>query len=507
MTDPLDTALSALRQAAGELRYDVSATATGTVVEVGDGIVRFAGLREVGYLEVIQFENDGTGLVMQLEDDLGSALVLGADERLTTGSQVWRTGVPLQVPVGPALRGRVISPMGQPLDGRPLAADGPLLPVEAPSPRIVDRQPVDRPLVTGTKVIDALFPIGRGQRELILGDRGTGKSTLAIDAVIAQRREGVRCVYCCIGQKASFTAQLLQRLDEGGALDGTTVVVATSADAPALRYLAPYAACAIAEAERDSGGDALVIFDDLSKHADAYRELSLLLGRPPSREAYPADVFYAHARLLERAANLKDDGGSVSALPIVETLAGNIAAYIPTNLISITDGQLYLDRKRFNAGIFPAIDIGLSVSRVGSKAQRPLMRHLSHRMKLDLSQYEELEAYVRFGADLDERTQRQLDRGRRTIEALKQAPYAPWTTGETIVLLHALEQGMLDAVPMDRVAAVVAGLRSEAARTAPELLDALTAADTMDGELQVRLEAFLHATLPPLVGKPGDADG
>ena len=434
----------------------VAVANVGTVVEVGDGIARVHGLSNAAYNELLQFPNDIIGLALNLEEDNVGAVILGDFTQIREGDEVRSTGKVVEVPVGDALIGRVVDPLGRPLDGKgPIRTDK-TLPVERVAPNVVLRRPVDTPVHTGIKAIDSMIPIGRGQRELIIGDRFTGKSAIPIDAIIAQKGGDLICIYVAIGQRTSKVAQVVATLEKHGAMDYTIVVAADAADPAPLQYLAPYAGCAMGEEFMGQGKDALVIYDDLYKHAWAYRQLSLLLRRPPGREAYPGDVFYLHSRLLERAAKLAPEygGGSLTALPIIETQAGDVSAYIPTNVISITDGQIYLEADLFNAGIRPAINVGLSVSRVGASAQRKAMRQVAGRLRLDLAQFRELEAFAKFGAaELDKATRDQLERGRRITEVLKQLQYSPMSLGKEVMILYAVTNGYLDDVPVDKVIA------------------------------------------------------
>ena len=427
----------------------------GTVVGVGDGLAHIHGLSSVKYNELLEFPNNIPGIALNLEEDSVSAVVLGSSSLIKEGDEVRCTGRILEVPVGDSLIGRVIDPLGQQLDGRgPLNAEN-TLPMELVAPGVVSRQPVRVSVNTGIKVIDSLIPIGRGQRELIIGDRFTGKTAIAIDTIISQKNGDLVCIYVAIGQKSSKVAQTIATLEEYGAMGHTVVVSATAADPAALQYLAPYAGCAIGEFFMQSGRDALVVYDDLTKHAWAYRQISLLLRRPPGREAYPGDVFYLHSRLLERAAKLSSDlgGGSLTALPIIETQLGDLSAYVPTNVISITDGQIYLETELFNAGIRPAMNVGLSVSRVGGSAQTKAMRKVAGKLKLELAQYRELATFAQFGtADLDKATQDQLERGQRTTEVLKQLQYSPMSLEQQVSILYAVTGGYLDDVSLDRVA-------------------------------------------------------
>jgi F-type H+-transporting ATPase subunit alpha len=426
----------------------------GTVVEVGDGIARVHGLSDARYNELLQFPHDIMGLALNLEEDNVGSVILGDCSQIKEGDEVSATGRVVEVPVGDILIGRVVDPLGRPRDGKGPIKTEKTRPVERVAPGVTVRQPVNTPVMTGIKAIDSMIPIGRGQRELIIGDRFTGKSAIGIDAIIAQKGEDVICIYVAIGQKTSKVAQVVAILEKYGALEHTIVVAADASDPAPLQYIAPYAGCAMGEEFMEHGKDALVVYDDLYKHAWAYRQLSLLLRRPPGREAYPGDVFYLHSRLLERAAKLAPDygGGSMTALPIIETQAGDMSAYIPTNVISITDGQIYLEPDLFNAGIRPAANVGLSVSRVGGSAQRKAMRQVAGTLRLELAQFRELQAFAQFGAeDLDRATREQLERGRRITEVLKQPQYSPMSLGEQVTILYAVTNGHLDDVPVDEV--------------------------------------------------------
>lgn len=421
----------------------------GTVLQVGDGIARIWGLEDVQMSELIQFPGDMIGLVLNLEADNVGAAIFGSDVGIHEGDTVRRTGKVAEVPVGEALLGRVVNPLGQPLDGKgPIVTDK-FRPIEGRAPGVIERQPVKEPLQTGLKAIDSMIPIGRGQRELIIGDRQTGKTALVLDTIINQKDTGVKCIYVAIGQKASTVAIVVQTLEKYGAMAYTTVVTASATDPAPLQYIAPYAGCAMGEEFMYNGGHALVIYDDLSKQAQAYRQLSLLLRRPPGREAYPGDIFYCHSRLLERAAKLHKDlgGGSLTALPIIETQAGDVSAYIPTNVISITDGQIFLEREMFFAGIRPAINVGISVSRVGGNAQTKMMKQVAGSLKLDLAQYRELAAFTQFGSDLDDATLKQLNRGEKMVELLKQGQYAPLPVARQVMIIWCGSESYLDDVP------------------------------------------------------------
>jgi F-type H+/Na+-transporting ATPase subunit alpha len=425
----------------------------GTVLEVGDGIARVYGLQDVMASELVEFPHGIMGMVLNLEEDNVGCIIMGSDTHIQEGDTVKRTGRIIDVPVGEALVGRVVNALGEPIDGKgPIVAERRRL-IETRAPGVVDRQPVNQPLQTGLKAVDSMIPIGRGQRELIIGDRGTGKSTIAVDTILNQKGEDVYCVYVAIGQKLSTVAGIVETLERGGAMEYTTVVAAGASDPAPLQYIAPYAGCSMGEDFRDRGQHALLVYDDLSKHAWAYRQVSLLLRRPPGREAYPGDIFYLHARLLERAAKLNDErgAGSLTALPIIETQQGDVSAYIPTNVISITDGQIYLENDLFFAGIRPAINVGVSVSRVGSKAQTKAMKQAAATLKLDMAAYWDLQAFAQFASDLDKATQAQLGRGVRIVEVLKQNKNSPMALADQIAIIYAATNGYLDDIPVDKV--------------------------------------------------------
>ncbi len=474
--------------------YDV-----GTVQHIGDSVATLSGLPSAHIGDLVTFGTGVQGLILNLDHSRIDVILLGPDTGIQGGALVTSAGRQLQVPAGHKLRGRVVDPLGRPQD-----QEGPIdamerLPLEREAPDIVERAPVEEPLHTGVKVIDALVPVGRGQRELILGDRQTGKTTLAVDAILNQKDTGVSCVYVAIGQKKSTTLQVIRTLQRRGAMEWTTVVLSGPDDPPALRYLAPYAGCTMAEFLMDEGRDVLIVYDDLSKHADAYRELSLLLRRPPGREAYPGDIFYIHARLLERACKLAEShgGGSLTALPIIETQRGNVSAYIPTNLISICDGQIVLDADMFNRGIKPAVNVGQSVSRVGGEAQTDAMRGVAGDLKLALSQYEEVAEFARFGAQVGEATRRQIRRGERLRAALKQPPHRPLPLSKQVVVLLAATEGILDDLALDRIVAFERELLAEIEETRRELLQEVDRtgelSDEVRDELVEAIETF-HAT-------------
>lgn len=444
---------SIIKQQIENYQIDLNVDEVGTVIEVGDGIARIHGLEKAMAGELLEFPHDVYGLVLNLETDNVGAVLLGGETEIKEGDTVRRTGRIMQVPVGEAMIGRVVNALGQPVDGKGPIHTTETRPVEYNAPGIADRQSVKEPLQTGLKAIDSLVPIGRGQRELIIGDRGTGKTAIAVDTIINQKGQGVICVYVAIGQKASTVARVVKTLESHGAMEYSIVVVAAASDSAPLQYLAPYAGVALAEYFMYKGEHALCVYDDLSKHAMAYRAMSLLLRRPPGREAYPGDVFYLHSRLLERAAKLSAElgGGSITALPVIETLAGDVSAYIPTNVISITDGQIILESEAFYAGVRPAINAGLSVSRVGGSAQIKAMKQVAGRLRLDLAQYRELAAFAQFGSDLDKATKAQLDRGERTIEVLKQAQYSPMAIEDQVMVIYTAANGYLDDIEVTQV--------------------------------------------------------
>lgn len=432
---------------------DLNVDDVGTVIEIGDGIAHIHGLDKAMSGELLDFGNDIYGMVLNLEQDNVGAVLLGGDTKIKEGDIVKRTGKIMQVPVGESMIGRVVDALGRPIDGKGPIHTTQSRPIEYPAPGIADRKSVKEPLQTGIKAIDALVPIGRGQRELIIGDRGTGKTAIAVDTILNQKGQNCICIYVAIGQKASTIARVVKTFEDHGAMDYTIVVAATASDSAPLQYMAPYSGVTMGEHFMYQGKHVLCVYDDLSKHATAYRAMSLLLRRPPGREAYPGDVFYLHSRLLERAAKLSDElgGGSITALPIIETLAGDVSGYIPTNVISITDGQIMLQTEAFYSGIRPAIDVGLSVSRVGGSAQIKAMKQIAGRMRLDLAQYRELAAFAQFGSDLDRSTKEQLDRGVRMVETLKQAQYSPLKVDEQILVIYTAVRGFLSDIPVNQV--------------------------------------------------------
>jgi F-type H+-transporting ATPase subunit alpha len=486
---------SIIRQQIEQFGGAITAVDVGTVVEAGDGIARVHGLRGCMYSELLEFPNNVMGMALNLEEDTVGAIVLGDHKGIREGDEVRSTGRIVQVPVGDGLIGRVVDPLGQPLDGKgPIKSDK-ARPVERIAPNVVMRQSVNSPVHTGIKAVDAMIPIGRGQRELIIGDRFTGKTAICLDTMVAQKGGDLICIYVAIGQQASKVAALVATLEEHGAMEHSVVVAANAADPVALQYLAPYAGCAVGEEFMEQGKEALVIYDDLSKHAWAYRQMSLLLRRPPGREAYPGDVFYLHSRLLERAAKLAPEhgGGSLTALPIIETQAGDVSAYIPTNVISITDGQVYLEADLFNAGIRPAINVGLSVSRVGGAAQTRAMRKVAGGLRLDLAQYRELAAFAQFGtAELDAATRRQLERGQRLTEVLKQLQFRPLTLGQEVSILYAGVNGHLDDVEMARVRAFEEAFHGYMQGNHPDVLKQIDETKELAPEVEEKLKAAVQ---------------
>ena len=485
---------SILREQIEQFEAPSVATDVGVVIEAGDGVARAHGLTNARYSELLEFPNGTMGLALNLEEESVSAVVLGDYEDIKEGDEVRATGRIIEVPVGDELIGRVVDALGNPIDGKGPIGSTKTRPVERIAPGVTLRQSVDTPVQTGIKAIDSMIPIGRGQRELIIGDRSTGKSAIALDTIINQKGGDLVCIYVAIGQKAGKVAQVLGQLEEYGAMEHTIIVAAGASESAALQYLAPYAGCAMGEEIMESGRDALIIYDDLSKHAWAYRQISLLLRRPPGREAYPGDVFYLHSRLLERAAKL-EAGGSLTALPIIETQANDVSAYIPTNVISITDGQIYLEPDLFNAGIRPALNVGLSVSRVGGSAQTRAMRSVAGRLKLDHAQFRELQAFAQFGtSDLDAATQRQLERGLRANEVLKQPQFAPLSLAEEVAVIFALTNGLLDDVPTDKIAGFETAFTSYLASNKPDLASRIeserTISDETDQELRDAIAEF-----------------
>jgi F-type H+/Na+-transporting ATPase subunit alpha len=475
--------------------YDaaVNVSETGSVISVGDGIARIYGLENVMAGELVDFGHDVVGIALNLEEDQVGAVLLGDYQEVKEGDEVRRTGRIMSIPVGDAMVGRVVNALGQPIDGKGPIATTSFQPLERLAPGVIDRQPVKQPLQTGVKAVDGMIPIGRGQRELIIGDRQTGKTAVALDAIINQKGGDVICIYVAIGQKRSTVAQVVRTLEEHGAMDYSIVVAATASDPAPMQYIAPYAGCAIGEFFRDSSRHALCVYDDLSKHAAAYREISLLLRRPPGREAYPGDVFYLHSRLLERAAKLSNEkgGGSLTALPIIETQAGDVSAYIPTNVISITDGQIYLEGDLFNANIRPAINVGISVSRVGGSAQIKAMRSVAGSLRLDLAQYRSLAAFAQFGSDLDKASQQQLNRGQRLTELLKQSQFSPYPVEKQVVSIYAGVNGHLDDVPVQDVRRFEAEFLSFLDNAHGDFLRTIRDKKELSNETKQQLDGFL----------------
>ena len=485
---------SVIKRQIEEFGRDLSMVDVGTVIEVGDGIARVHGLSGAAYSELLEFEGGVMGMALNLEEDSVGAVILGDPLVVREGSEVRSTGRVVVVPVGDELIGRVVDGLGLPIDGKGPLGTSKTRAVEVVAPNVAIRSSVNTPVQTGIKAIDAMIPVGRGQRELIIGDRSTGKSAIALDSIINQKGGDLICIYVAIGQRVGKVAQTVALLEEHGAMEHTIVVAANAADPAAMQYLAPYAGCAMAEEFMWQGKDALIIYDDLSKHAWAYRQMSLLLRRPPGREAYPGDVFYLHSRLLERAAKLDETngGGSITALPIIETLAGDVSAYVPTNVISITDGQIYLEPELFNSGIRPAVNAGLSVSRVGSAAQTRAIRGVAGSLRLDLAQYAELQTFAQFGtADLDVATRRQLERGQRSTEVLKQGMNSPLPMDQQAAILYALANGFLDDVEIERVQAFEAAFLSYFTSNQRELLAQITEAGDISGETAEALKAAI----------------
>ena len=484
---------SVIRRQIQEFGGEVTMVDVGTVVEVGDGIARIQGLSGARYTEMVEFPGDVMGIAMNLEEDSVGVVILGSGSHIKEGDEVRSTGRIVEVPVGDGLLGRVVDAMGRPIDGKGAIRSEKTRPVERVAPNVVMRKSVNLPVQTGIKAIDAMIPIGRGQRELIIGDRSTGKSAIALDTIINQKGGDLLCIYVAVGQKASKVAQTVGILEENGALGHTVVVAANSSDAAALQYIAPYAGCAIGEEFMEQGKDALIIYDDLSKHAWAYRQLSLLLRRPPGREAYPGDVFYLHSRLLERAARMDEEfgGGSLTALPIIETQAGDVSGYIPTNVISITDGQIYLEADLFNSGIRPAVNVGLSVSRVGGSAQTRAMRQVAGRLRLDLAQYRELVTFAQFGtSDLDAATRSQLERGQRITEVLKQLQYQPMSLEKQVSIMYAVINGHMDDVSIEKLKDFEEAFHRYMDGAHADLLQSILEKGQLDGEIT---EALISA--------------
>jgi F-type H+-transporting ATPase subunit alpha len=482
-----------LREEIDNYEKAVSVAETGYVISVGDGIARIHGLELVMAGELIEFPHGVSGIALNLEEDQVGAVLLGESQEIKEGDEGRRTGRIMSIPVGEALVGRVVNALGQPIDGKAPIDTDKFNPLERLAPGVVDRQPVKEPLQTGIKAIDAMIPIGRGQRELIIGDRQTGKTAIILDTILNQKGTGVICVYVAIGQKRSTVAQVVKTLEDHGAMEYTIVVAATASDPAPMQYIAPYAGCAMGEYFRDSGRHAVCFYDDLSKHAAAYREISLLLRRPPGREAFPGDVFYLHSRLLERAAKMSDalGGGSLTALPVIETQAGDLSAYIPTNVISITDGQIFLETDMFNANVRPAINAGVSVSRVGGNAQVRAMRQVAGSLRLDLAQFRELAAFAQFGSDLDKASLAQLNRGRRLVEILKQGQYKPLPVEKQILIIFAGTNAYLDDIPQEKVREFEEGLFRFADNSRPQVLQQIREKKALDDALRADVTALI----------------
>ena len=484
-----------IREQIKEYEKQLEVRETGMVLSCGDGIARIYGLDKAAAGELIEFPRGIYGIVLNLEEDNVGAAILGEQQEIKEGDEVRRTGRIAEVPVGEALLGRVVSALGQPVDGKGPIKTTTTRRIELKAPGIVVRQPVKEPLQTGIKAIDAMIPIGRGQRELIIGDRQTGKTAIALDTIINQRGGDVNCFYVAIGQKRSTVAQVVDKLTREGAMDYTTVVVASASEPAPLQFIAPYSGCSMGEYFRDSGRHALLIYDDLSKHATAYRQLSLLLRRPPGREAYPGDVFYLHSRLLERAAKMSDEkrGGSLTALPVIETQAGDVSAYIPTNVISITDGQIFLESDLFYSGVRPAVNVGISVSRVGGNAQVKAMKKVAGPLRLELAQYREMAAFAQFGSDLDAATKRQLDRGQRLVEVMKQGQYAPQPVEKQIVIIYAATNGHLDGLPVAAIQRYERELYAFLEAKHGAVLTLLRAKKELTDDVRAKIDAALTA--------------
>ncbi|GAB2664972.1 F0F1 ATP synthase subunit alpha [Arenimonas aestuarii] len=487
-----------------KVKLTAEARNEGTVTSVSDGIVRIHGLADAMQGEMIELPNSTYALALNLERDSVGAVVLGDYEHLREGDVAKTTGRILEVPIGPELLGRVVNALGEPIDGKGPIASSLTAPVEKVAPGVIERKSVSQPVQTGYKSVDAMIPIGRGQRELVIGDRQTGKTALAIDAVINQKGTGIKCVYVAIGQKASTIANIVRRLEENGALAHTIVVAATASESAAMQYISAYSGCTMGEYFRDRGEDALIVYDDLSKQAVAYRQISLLLRRPPGREAYPGDVFYLHSRLLERAARVNEDyvekftngavkgkTGSLTALPIIETQAGDVSAFVPTNVISITDGQIFLETDLFNAGIRPAVNAGISVSRVGGAAQTTIMKKLSGGIRISLAQYRELAAFAQFASDLDEATRKQLERGQRVTELMKQKQYAPMSIAQMALSIYAVNEGYLDDVPLNKVLAFEEGLHAHMTNTQGDLEKQIVQSGAWDKDIEASFKTII----------------
>ncbi len=497
----IDEIKNLLSEEIEKFNVNIDVSEVGEVLDVGDGVARVSGLENVMSSELVELPNDVFGMALNLEEDNVGLVLFGESQKVKEGDIAKRTGKVVQVPVGKEMLGRVVNPLGQPIDGKGEIKNKISKPIEEKALGVLQRQPVTEPLQTGLKSIDSMIPIGRGQRELIIGDRQTGKTAVAIDAIINQKsthdgEDPVYCIYVAIGQKASTVAQVVAKLEESGAMEYTIVVTANASDPAPLQFIAPYSGCTMGEFFRDKGGHALVVYDDLSKHSQAYRQMSLLLRRPPGREAFPGDVFYLHSRLLERASKLSEDlgSGSLTALPVIETQEGDVAAYIPTNVISITDGQIYLESNLFNAGIRPAIDVGISVSRVGGNAQIKAMKKIAGMLRLDLAQYRELEAFAKFGSDLDKATQRQLTRGERMVEILKQGQYEPLSIEKQIAIIWAGNSGHLDEIPIEKIKDFEDGflsyLETSESSILADIIDKSEITDEIKNELEKAVNNF-----------------
>jgi F-type H+-transporting ATPase subunit alpha len=492
-----------IRQQIENYESKIAVDEVGTVITLGDGIARVHGLDKVMAGELLEFPHNVAGIAMNLEEDQVGVVLLGEYTEISEGDEVKRTGRIMSVPVGEALVGRVVNSLGQPIDDKgPIATDQ-FIALERLAPGVIDRQPVREPMATGLKAIDSMIPIGRGQRELIIGDRQTGKTAVALDTIINSKGNDLICIYNAIGQKRSSIAQVVKILSDAGAMDYTIVVAASASEPAPMQYISPYAACAMGEYFRDTKRHALVIYDDLSKHAASYREISLLLRRPPGREAYPGDVFYLHSRLLERASKLSDKmgGGSLTALPIIETQAGDVSAYIPTNVISITDGQIFLETDLFNSGVRPAVNVGISVSRVGGSAQIKAMRQVAGSMKLELAQYRELAAFAQFGSDLDKATQAQLNRGQRLVEVLKQKQFSPLPFSKQILIIFAGTNGFFDDLPVDQVREFEAELYKYVDATNPGLLRTIMEKKVLDDALKAEMSKVIKQSKEAFVAE------
>src|SRR4026209_2656611 len=490
-----------IREQIGSYAVDVDVAEVGSIISIGDGIARVHGVENAMAGEMLEFPHGVFGIALNLEEESVGAVLLGEFNEIKEGDTVKRTGRIISVPVGDEMLGRVVNALGQPIDGKGPITTSQFSPIERLAPGVVDRQPVKEPMQTGLKAIDSMVPIGRGQRELIIGDRQTGKTAVAIDAILNQKDTGVICIYNAIGQKQSTVAQVVRILEEADAMRYSIVVAATASDPAPLLYIAPYSACTFGEYFRDSSRHALVIYDDLSKHAQAYREISLLLRRPPGREAYPGDVFYLHSRLLERAAKLKNEagGGSLTALPVIETQAGDLSAYIPTNVISITDGQIFLEADLFHQGVRPAINVGNSVSRVGGSAQIKAMRQVAGTLRLDLAQYRELAAFAQFGSDLDKSTQALLNRGQRLVEILKQPQYAPLEVEKQVLLIFTAINGYFDGVAVSEIGELEPRLYQFVENSHPSLLREIADKKTIDDDLKARVHSALKEFVKDVV--------